>query len=191
VEGLPHGAVTTRVGEFEYSHDAGCFFQGHRGLLPRLVEAVLGDPDAGGGELAVDLYAGVGLFTLPLARRFERVVAVEGDRLAARYGKINARRNRANNVAVVHRAVESWVRELPEVCDRVVVDPPRTGLAPAVTAALTGRPPRAVTYVSCHPAALARDLVLLAPTFEVREVILVDLFPQTGHIEAVVRLEAR
>lgn len=193
VAGLPHGAVGTRIGAFEYAFDAACFFQGHRALLPRLVAEVVGDEMAGGAgrSLAVDLYAGVGLFALPLAARHERVIAVEGDRSAARYARINARRNKTANVEVVHLAVESWAPALPEACDRVVVDPPRAGLAAAVTAALVARPPRRLTYVSCHPAALARDLALLAPRFAVTELVLFDLFPQTGHVEAVAQLARR
>ena len=113
IEGLPHGEVNAFAAGCVYAFDARCFFQGNRDLLERLVEVVVGE-DA--GDLAVDLYAGVGLFALPLAGRYSRVVAVEGDRLAARYGRINARRNSALNVDVVHQAVESWIPELsPEL----------------------------------------------------------------------------
>ncbi|NJL29021.1 MAG: hypothetical protein HC897_14605, partial [Thermoanaerobaculia bacterium] len=88
VEGLPHGEISLRVGENLYSYDARCFFQGHRGLLPRLVEHAVGDWR---GEDAYDLYAGVGLFSLALARRYQKVVAVEGDRVAVRFARNNAR----------------------------------------------------------------------------------------------------
>jgi 23S rRNA (uracil1939-C5)-methyltransferase len=196
VPGLPHGPVATAVLGETYAYDAGCFFQAHRGLLPRLVEAVVGPWE--GGE-AYDLYAGVGLFTLPLARRYGRVVAVEGERLAARFARANARRSaprgsgpvRPSEAEVVPQAVESWIAALPAGAARVVVDPPRAGLAMAVRRALVERRPERLTYVSCHPATLARDLAQLAAVFAVESVVLFDLFPQTGHMESVVQLVRR
>jgi len=126
VEGLPHGEVSTQVGDFTYFYDARCFFQAHRGLLPKLVEATVGSWE---GETAVDLYGGVGLFSLPLARRYKRVISVEGDQIGSRYARLNVKRNRTPNVEVVNKAVESWLPALQLGVDRVVVDPPRGGLS--------------------------------------------------------------
>ncbi len=189
IEGLPHGEVTTTVatsaGEITYAYDARCFFQGHRGLLPKLVEAAVGPWT---GKSAYDLYAGVGLFALPLAKRYDRVVAVEADRIAVRYARNNARRNRLANVESFPSALETWIGKLPYETDRVVVDPPRGGLSHRVRAILTERPPARLTYVSCHPATLARDLRQLSQAFTIESLALVDLFPQTGHMEAVVQM---
>jgi 23S rRNA (uracil1939-C5)-methyltransferase len=188
VPGLPSGEVTLTVGDLTYAYDARTFFQGHRGLLPRLVEAVVGPWE---GEAAYDLYAGVGLFTLPLSRRYGRVVAVEADTNATRYARNNARRNRITNVDVVAKAVESWLPSLPEGADRVVVDPPRAGLVNKVRLALLAKLPQRLTYVSCHPAALARDLRILSQAYDLAKITLFDLFPQTGHMETVVHLTRR
>lgn len=185
IPGLPHGEVSLTVGDLTYSYDARTFFQGHRGLLPRLVDVVVGPWT---GETAYDLYAGVGLFSLPLARLYDRVVAVESDSGSARYARLNARRNRLSNVEVVARAVETWLPELPSGVDRVVVDPPRAGLPPRVRRLLIERLPRRLTYVSCHAAALARDLRLLGAHYAIEKITLIDLFPQTGHMETVVQL---
>ena len=182
---LPGGEVETAVGDHVYRYDARCFFQGHRGLLGSLVAAAVGEWE---GEDAYDLYAGVGLFSLPLARRYRRVVAVEGDRLAARFARANARRDRARRLEVVTRSLEGWVPALPAAASRVVVDPPRHGLSREVRRAFLERPPARLTYVSCHPAALARDLKALAPIFRVESLTLLDLFPQSGHMEVVVQL---
>lgn len=185
VPGLPHGEVSLRVGDLSYFYDARSFFQGHRGLLPKLVQRVVGEWE---GELAYDLYGGVGLFTLPLAQRYRKVVAVEGDTVSARFARMNARRNKLTNIEVVARVVETWIQALPEGVDRVVVDPPRGGLSPKVPRALMERRPKRLTYVSCHPATLARDLRLLTLTYRIESIILVDLFPQTGHMEAIVQM---
>jgi 23S rRNA (uracil1939-C5)-methyltransferase len=181
---LPHGEVSLAVGDFSYRLDARCFFQAHRSLVGKLVERAVGEWE---GERAVDLFAGVGLFSLPLARRYRSVVAVEGERVSARYARGNAQRNKLANVEVVAQAVESWVRALPAV-DRVVVDPPRGGLASPVRRALLERRPARLTYVSCHAATLARDLKELAAAYRLEGLTLLDLFPQSGHLESVAQL---
>ena len=189
VEGLPHGPVSLSLeladGPLEYSYDARCFFQAHRGAVSELVERAVG-PWKGGA--AFDLYAGVGLFSLALARRYDRVTAVEGDRVAARYARKNARTNRLDGLQVIGQAVESWIAGLPAAAPRVLVDPPRGGLPLLVRKALVEARPRRLTYVSCHPATLARDLQRLLRLYRLEELTLIDLFPQTGHIEAVAQL---
>ncbi|MEP7011793.1 MAG: class I SAM-dependent RNA methyltransferase [Acidobacteriota bacterium] len=189
IEGLPHGEVTTTVattaGEITYAYDARTFFQGHRGLLAKLVETAVGPWT---GKSAYDLYAGVGLFALPLAKRYGHVVAVEADRIAVRYARNNARRNKLTNVESFPSALETWIGKLPYETDRVILDPPRAGLSQRVRAVLCERPPARLTYVSCHPATLARDLRQLSKTFTIESLALLDLFPQTGHMEAVVQM---
>jgi 23S rRNA (uracil1939-C5)-methyltransferase len=185
VDDLPHGDVALTVGDFTYRLDARCFFQAHRTLVGRLVAAAVGGWE---GEAAVDLYAGVGLFTLPLGRRYRSVVAVEGDRVSARYARGNAKRHRLPHVAVVPQAVESWVGGLPSGLDRVLVDPPRDGLATPVRKALLLRLPARITYVSCHAATLARDLRELLTRYRLESLALFDLFPQSGHMESVAQL---
>jgi 23S rRNA (uracil1939-C5)-methyltransferase len=187
VEGLPHGEVSTRVGELTYAYDARCFFQGHRGLLPELVARTVGPWE---GDLAIDLYAGVGLFSLPLGQRYKRVIAVESDQIGTRYARLNVRRNRLTNVEVINKVVESWLPALPLGLDRLLVDPPRGGLSPRVRDVVMDRRPARLTYVSCHPAALARDLRQLQEGYRIESVVFFDLFPQTGHMETVVQLVA-
>ncbi len=191
VEGLPQGEVETRVGDFVYSYDARCFFQSHRQLIPALIEHALG-PETGEEEgTAYDFFAGVGLFSLPLAMRYDRVIAVEGDRIANRFAKRNARANGVKNLTVERQSVESFIRMLPPRRPLVLVDPPRLGLTHALRRALIERRPRRLTYVSCHAATLARDLKQLARGFRVESLALLDMFPQTGHMEAVVRMVDR
>jgi len=185
IPGLPHGEVSTKIGDITYAYDARGFFQAHRGLLPRLVEVTVGPWT---GETAVDLYSGVGLFSLPLGRLYGKVTAVEADQIGSRYARLNVRRNQAANVETVNQVVESWVRTMPEGLDRVIADPPRGGLSRDVRNALMERPPQRLTYVSCHPAALARDLRTLQKAYRIESFTFFDLFPQTGHMEVVVQM---
>ena len=119
------------------------------------------------------------------------VIAIEGDQIGARFGRMNVKRNRVTNVEALNKAVETWVRDMPEPVDRVVVDPPRGGLSKDVRYALLLRRPARITYVSCHPAALARDLHELADSYRIEHLAFLDLFPQTGHMEVLVQLVAK
>ncbi len=161
------------------------FFQVNRFLLDLLPALVVGE--AAGG-LALDLFAGVGLFTVELAQRFAQVVAVEADPAAARdlennLGAAGARTRAVN--ADVAAFLSGWT-DRP---DLVVLDPPRSGVPPAALQALARMAPARIHYLSCDPATLARDLKhLLAAGYRVEEVHLLDMFPQTYHLEALVRL---
>ncbi len=187
--GLTGAELVRRVAGFDLHFDSRCFFQGHAGLLEELVQLVVGD---WGGASACDLYGGVGLFALPLTRRYGQVTLVESDRLATRYARRNARLAGTEKLQVVAQAVQSWIREgLVDSVDRVIVDPPREGLGVLVRRLLMARRPQRLTYVSCHPAALARDLADLTAVFEVESISLIDLFPQTGHMEVVAQLVRR
>lgn len=185
VEGLPHGAVRFKTEAHTYMFDARCFFQAHRDLIDPLIAEAVGEER---GETAIDLYAGVGLFSLPLAQRYEQVIAVESDRIAARYARINCKENKVSNLRVENAAAENWAQRLPDDVDRVVLDPPREGLHGRVREALLTRKPRRITYVSCDAATLARDLRGFKRDYQIERIALFDLFSQTGHMETVVQL---
>ena len=172
---------TYRVGHFS-------FFQVNKFLVAELARAV-GDREAP-GETALDLFAGVGLFSLPLAERFKHVIAVEENPAAARDLEANARGN--GSIEVRAAEVERFLKQIKQTPDFVVVDPPREGVPrPALERLLQLSPPR-ISYVSCEPPTLARDLVLLLKSgYEISEIHLFDLFPQTFHMEAVVHLHRR
>ena len=187
VENLPHGSVERTLGGFRYEIDARVFFQSHRQLAEKLVEVAIGEGGDEAGE-AYDLYAGVGLFSLPLARRYKRVVAVEGDRVASRFARRNVKANGLENVSVEAISVDSFTSLLPKNIARVVVDPPRVGLSTTVRRALIEARPRHLTYVSCHAPTLARDLRELLKHYRLEKLVLLDMFPQTGHMEVVAQL---
>jgi len=172
-----------QVGEKSFRVSAGAFFQTNRFLVNELVKTVVGDFF---GNIALDLYSGVGLFANHLAKRFSQVFAVE----SAPASSTDLQSNVLKNVVPVKTEVEQFLpRCLNMHPDVVVVDPPRAGLGPKVTQLLAALRVKRISYVSCDPATLARDVRLLLETgYHVEEVHLVDLFPQTYHIETVIRL---
>ena len=178
------GWIYYQVGPHRLRVSHGSFFQVNRHLLPKLVERVTGGLE---GKVALDLYAGVGLFARALAEKFERVVAVESSHHAA----ADLAANVADSPRVEPRAssVEEFLQRSPEKCDTAVLDPPRTGLGREVADALLELAPPRLVYLSCDPATLARDLQRLLPTYRLTSLELIDLFPQTFHIESLARLE--
>jgi 23S rRNA (uracil1939-C5)-methyltransferase len=172
------------VGEFAYRVSAGSFFQSNRFLTQKLVDIAIANAS---GRIALDLYAGVGLFTVPLAQKFERVTAVEAS--PASFRDLIA--NSPANVKPLESTTEAFLANFRGAKpDLVVVDPPRAGLGKRVVSRLVKLSPRRIAYVSCDPSTLARDLPgLLGAGYRVIEAHMVDLFPQTFHLESVLRLE--
>ena len=191
--GLPAGALTRTLRSAIYNFSPSTFFQANPGLLGELIDEAVGGES---GELAVDLYAGVGLFTIQLARRFNRVIGVESDRESARFASENLRANRITNAEFHVSDVETWLkRSLDEGIthspDLVLLDPPRSGASPAVPLIVALKPAR-IVYVSCDPATLARDLRSLTDSgFGLSTITAIDLFPQTYHVETIATLENR
>ena len=182
----PGTPLQYRCGEDVFQVSGRSFFQVNRFLIHRLAALAVGQAE---GRLAVDLYAGVGLFTLPLARRFREAVAVDSSPTAMRDLRFNARRAECS-VRAVHMDVDAFLEGFSDQPDLIVADPPRTGLGAAVVTQLVRLAPPRLHLVSCDPATLARDLKLLvAGGFALRDLQLVDLFPQTYHIETVAILE--
>lgn len=174
------------VGAQTYRVSAGAFFQVNRFLVERMVNEVCAGQS---GSLAWDLFAGVGLFARGLQSRFERVIAVEAAPESAADLKLNlgadAKIVRATTLAYLEQAA----RQLPHRPEYVVVDPPRAGLGKEVTALLGRVRAPHITYVSCDPATLARDLKsLLESGYRLHRLQLLDLFPQTFHLETIARL---
>ena len=164
----------------------GSFFQVNRFLIDRLVEEVVGRES---GATALDLYAGVGLFTLPLARRFQRVIAVESGSVAVRDLEANAGRIE-QTVEAAQSAVDQFLETFAEPCDLVVADPPRAGLGKLAVKRLVALAPQRIVIVACDPATMARDLVpLLGAGYAIERLVVIDLFPHTYHIETVAKLK--
>lgn len=192
------------VDAIEYETAAGTFrvgprsfFQVNRFLIEKLVGAALGPvsgDESGSASMnsALDLYAGVGLFAVPLAKRFQEVIAVEANSGALRDLEFNAARAGAA-VRTEHARVEDFLATAhhpPGAFDFILADPPRAGLGKAVAQHLARLAPPKITIVSCDPATLARDIAMLKD-YEIEKLALVDLFPQTYHLETVAHLRRR
>ena len=174
------GATTYRVGHFS-------FFQVNRFLSDELAREVAGNEE---GKLALDLFAGVGLFSIPLAKKFSHVLAVESNPAAARDLESNSRAS--TGIEIRTADVAQFLAKYKGKPDLIVLDPPRAGLSPGDARNLLRISPERITYVSCEPPTLARDLAALTGGgYEITAIHLFDLFPQTFHMEAVVRLRRK
>jgi 23S rRNA (uracil1939-C5)-methyltransferase len=183
--------VLRSVNGYVYRFPPSTFFQSNNLLLDDFVNTVI---EGESGELAVDLYAGVGLFTLPLAHKFAHVHAVESNSRAVRYARENLLENQLRNATVELNPVELWLRRFATRVeqlqpDLILLDPPRVGAAEAIGSIAQINPKR-ITYVSCDPTTMARDLrVLTNQGYTLSRVIAFDFFPQTYHVETIVSLE--
>jgi 23S rRNA (uracil1939-C5)-methyltransferase len=204
------GFLTHEVGGFEFQVSHLSFFQVNRFLTEDLLNTVTAGAQ---GAVALDLYAGVGFFTLPLARTFKRVVSVDANLAATRDLFANAK-SAGVDVVSHNEHAEEFLRKTTERPDFVVLDPPRSGLGTAAAAALASLGAAEIVYLSCDPSTLARDLAVLTGSqrkspgtsaesgteagvgsaagvsnrYEITEMAMFDLFPQTFHIETLVRL---
>ncbi len=177
------------LGVFRVSPRA--FFQVNRFLIEPLVECAL---EGAAGETALDLYSGVGLFAIPLARRFKNVTAVEAGSAAVRDLEVNAERAQVQIYPRQSR-VEDFLAGLESASDSgpgsapdfILADPPRAGLGKSVVASLNRLGAPRLTIVSCDPATLARDLAGLN-RYGIERLTLIDLFPQTYHLESIAHL---
>jgi 23S rRNA (uracil1939-C5)-methyltransferase len=176
---------TVRGERFAYSAQA--FFQGNRYVVEKLVEAALGGAD---GETAIDLYSGVGLFSLPMARKFKKVTAVEDNRTAVEFARKNAAAAALGGIQFVTASVKMFLRgSAQKSVDFLLLDPPRSGAETETIVSISTLRPKEISYVSCEPSILARDLrILVDGEYSIRSVTALDLFPQTHHVETVVRL---
>jgi 23S rRNA (uracil1939-C5)-methyltransferase len=190
------GYLTSSAGGAEYRVGHLSFFQVNRFLVEPLVEAVTGKIR---GPLALDLFAGVGLFTVALTKQFERVIGVESNLAAAKDLETNLKRSGGASPSSRHVTAEGFLSRWHETPDLVVLDPPRAGVEAEALAHLKKLAPARIHYVSCDPATLGRDLAQLVSTngasasgpYEIESIHLFDIFPQTYHMEVLVRLRRR
>lgn len=186
--------ISRTVLDDTYRFSAACFFQANIPVTAAMVEEVndIADQATDSPGIAIDLYCGVGLFTLPLARRFPRVVGVESFRPAADFAKQNLIAAGLENTHIAAAPVEQWLAGDHSPLGHVallVFDPPRTGAGADTIAGILRLKPAHIVAVSCDPATFARDLRdLLDSGYRLGTLRAFDLFPQTHHVEVIAHL---
>ena len=191
------GYLIQEAGGYQFRVSHLSFFQVNRFLVEDLLKTVTAGAS---GDLALDLYAGVGFFTLPLTKTFQRVISVDANLSATRNLRENAETS-DRSVVSRHVQTEEFLKTATEAPDFVVLDPPRAGLGQVSAQKLADLGPKEIVYLSCDPSTLARDLAVLLQTprkpgdsptpkhrYEITSMDFFDLFPQTFHIETLVRL---
>jgi 23S rRNA (uracil1939-C5)-methyltransferase len=186
-DGLPAAEIEFKVAGERLWTSADAFFQACTSLLVQFVRHVVDLAGTGKPRIVYELYAGIGLFTLPLARRAAGVETVESGSVAVRYARMNVAAAGLTNVDVHESTAERWLaRQQRRRPDVILVDPPRVGLSTAVTRGLIALGADRLVYVSCDPATFARDArVFVDAGFRIESWAAFDLFPQTHHVELV------
>ena len=168
------------------------FIQVNDGVNQKMVRTALAWLDIQPQDRVLDLFCGMGNFTLPLAKAAASVVGVEGVPALVAKGRENAALNGLQNVTFFHENLEedvtrqAWAKH---GFDKILLDPARAG-APGVMAHIIKLAPRRMVYVSCNPATLARDSeALLQAGYRIQRLAMLDMFPHTGHLESIVLFE--
>jgi tRNA/tmRNA/rRNA uracil-C5-methylase (TrmA/RlmC/RlmD family) len=175
-----------------YFYNAKTFFQGNPFLIEKLIETAIGNAQ---GKKALDLYCGVGLFTLSLAERFEKVIGVEAWERAVDFAEKTVENAKFSNVKFYREDVADFLsedhNEMKDI-DLILLDPPRSGTEKGTIEAIIKIQPKQISYVSCEPSTLARDLqTLTANNYLIETITALDMFPQTHHVETIVRLSKK
>jgi 23S rRNA (uracil1939-C5)-methyltransferase len=181
-----------QVGEHRFRVDATAFFQVSGLAAATLTRLVVEGAALTGTERVLDLYGGVGTFTVPLARLAREVVGVEANAAAAADAVYNLRSNGCPGARIIQAQAEQALPALSQEgsWDLVILDPPRQGVSRRVLETIREMSVPRIVYVSCDPSTLARDLGLLVPAgYRCSVLTPVDLFPHTFHLEAVAVLE--
>ena len=195
---LPKGEIPTiedQVGKWRFRMHPLAFFQSNCFLAPELLKRIDGYcRESVGKDVAVDLFAGAGFFSLSLASHFNRTISVEQEPFAAGLARENARLNGIERIEWFHQPVESMLDEVGNrqaMMDLVLVDPPREGLSRKVSEWVLSRKPARIIYVSCSPPTLVRDVKrwLEPGIYHLSHLDCLDMFPQTYHLETVMVLD--
>ena len=173
----------------KYTVSPWTFFQAHWSLNAKVAGTMAQALAPMTNGIVLDLYAGAGNFSLPLAEHAREIILVEENSHAVEDGMRNLKLNRLKNCRFVRSTAEKY--KIPKKIDLLILDPPRSGITAEVGKKVLENTPDRIIYVSCNPATLSRDVKKLREKYEIISVQMVDFFPNTFHIEAVVILQLR
>jgi len=181
------GVIVEKFDWEEYQIPPTAFFQSNYYMARKLANFVFEAAELSGMEKVLDLYSGVGLFSLRLSSEAKRVVGVESSRVSYKAAVSNSHINGRKNVRFVNADVLEFLKNNEEKFDIAVVDPPRSGMEKEASLELLKMKPKKIIYISCEPSTLARDVkILMDGGYKLERVVPFDMFPQTFHIETVV-----
>jgi len=180
--------IKDRIGSFEFDISANSFFQTNTRQAEQLYTKIKEYAELSGNETIIDLYSGTGTIPIWLADSAKSVTGFEVVKTAVTDAMKNCKNNGIDNVSFVEGDIRESLKQITEKPDVMIIDPPRAGMHKDVVKQVLAMAPDRIVYVSCNPATLARDLIMLKEYYEVPEVQPVDMFPHTFHIEAVAKL---
>jgi 23S rRNA (uracil1939-C5)-methyltransferase len=180
--------IIEKIGSYEFEISANSFFQTNTPGAAKLYDTVKQYAELSGSETVLDLYSGTGTIPILLSDAAKEVIGLEMAPSAVADAEMNCRHNQIENCRFLPGDIRETLPTISQRPDVLVIDPPRAGMHPDVAKQVLALLPERIVYVSCNPATLARDLVLLKETYQIQEVQPVDMFPHTHHIESVARL---
>jgi 23S rRNA (uracil1939-C5)-methyltransferase len=180
--------IADKIGSFEFEISASSFFQTNTLGAAKLYQTVKKYTELSGSETVIDLYSGTGTIPILLSGVAREVIGLEMIPSAVADAQRNCHINQVQNCRFVPGDIRETLPLISQRPDVLIIDPPRAGMHKDVAKQVLAMLPERIVYVSCNPATLARDLVLLKEAYQVEEVQPVDLFPHTYHIESVAKL---
>ncbi len=183
--------ITDKIGPFLFKISANSFFQTNTKQAEKLYQKAIEFAELDENSVVWDLYSGTGTISIFLAGRAKKVVGFEAVASAVKDAWQNAKEHEVQNVEFVEGDLLQTMPKFNERPDVIVTDPPRSGMHEKVVRIIKKIGPRTIVYVSCNPTTLARDLKILADQYQIELVQPVDMFPQTYHIETVVKLKKK
>jgi 23S rRNA (uracil1939-C5)-methyltransferase len=189
------GYIMSRILGVEFRVSPFTFFQTNTSQLDPFLGKAIDEAQIETDDVVWDLYCGTGSLSLPSARKAKKVIGIELVEESIEFARENAKLNGIENTEF--HATDLHTKQLPELFseldrpDIIITDPPRAGMHQNMVEHILAVAPRRVVYVSCNPATQARDLALMADSYEINKVTPVDLFPHTYHIESIAVLERR
>ena len=180
--------IMEKLGKFAFKISANSFFQTNTKSCEKLYSKVSEYAELTGKEVVMDLYSGTGTIPIWLSGQAKMVVGIEIVKSAVIDAKQNARLNGIENCEFLEGDIKDVLPQLKQKFDVMIIDPPRVGMHKDVVQQVLSIGPEKIVYVSCNPATLARDLEMLGPKYEAREIQPIDMFPHTYHIESVALL---
>jgi 23S rRNA (uracil1939-C5)-methyltransferase len=181
--------VQEQCGSIEYIHPADIFFQANRFMREKMVKLATERDFIENGTVG-DVGCGVGLFSIPAAKRAQKVTGYDINRESITWARKNARLNSIGNIEFIHRGA-SLLHPEKDFHDTIIIDPPRAGMDKKTRKTFLAMEPEQIIYISCNPVTFARDAGLLGSKYRLAELSLLDMFPGTSHMESVALLVKR